>query len=141
MPFSTLYMKGIYDPRDVNHHHLEKIAKVMLFIICPSCPVREIPLSLLPHSRPNHVWIVSLAFCWNLAGISVSSVEVYSLIMNVSGIGGCPVGWSCCCCAFAFLYTNGRWHVAFGLFHCQSPQYLPLHPIPRDFTCEPPSQA
>lgn len=23
--------------------------------------------------------------------------------MNISCVGGCPIGWDCCCCAFVFL--------------------------------------
>lgn len=70
---------------------------VMLLIFPASCPVREMPLFPVSHSWTYHAWIFSLAFCWNLAAISISSAGIYSLIMNISWIGG----WGCCWCIFA----------------------------------------
>ena len=85
-----------------------------------------LPLSPLSHSRTLHAWILSLAFCWNLAAISISSVGVYSLIMNVSWTGGCPASWGCCCCVFAFLVWGVRQQGVLRPFHGQSPQHPPL---------------
>ena len=47
-------------------------------------PWQRNSITTTPYSCTNHVWILSLAFCWNLATISKSIGGVYSLIMNVS---------------------------------------------------------
>lgn len=60
-----------------------------------------------------HAWILSLAFFWKLAAISISSVYIYSLIMNVSWIGGCITGWSCCAFAFLCIRDLMAWGISY----------------------------
>lgn len=61
---------------------------------CPfslSLDQRNTIVSLPSHSLPNHAWITSLSFWWNLAAIPIIAAGVYSLIVNVFWIGGCPL--------------------------------------------------
>ena len=77
-------------------------------IFSASCLVREMPAHTISHNLTNYAWILSLAFCWRWAAISISSAGVYSFIMNVPWVRGCPAGWGCGCCASAFLCIKGQ---------------------------------
>ena len=74
---------------------------VMLFIFSTSCLVRGMPSPAITYTSLTMLGYYPWPFFfWKLAAISISSVYIYALIMNVSWIGGCITGWSC---AFAFL--------------------------------------
>ena len=53
-------------------------------------------------------WMLSLAFCWNLAAVSITSETKYFLIMNVSWVRSCPTGLGPYCCVFPFFYIRGQ---------------------------------
>lgn len=108
------------------------IVAQMLLCLLPSSP--------LSHSCTPHAWISSPASCWNLVVTSISSVGVYSFIIDISLTGGCPPSWGCC---FRFLLSFVWESKQRGCFICiwsisHSPQHPPLR-CPHFFRTPPPS--
>lgn len=84
------------------------------FVCLLPCQRKAIPP--VSYSHTNHAWLLALAFCWNLAAISISSVGEYSFTMNISSTGGRLTGWGCYC-ALAFHHIRGQVVEAFCPLH------------------------
>lgn len=113
--------------------HCQRAGWVEILIFSATCPVGEIPARPAPQGRTDQAW--------NWAAISVSSVGVYSLAMNISWMGGCPAGWvMVLCIAFLSLRVGPCW--TFRPFHAPRPHYPAHHSphFPRDFTSHVPNR-
>lgn len=51
---------------------------VMLLLFSASFLVRGMPVPPISYSCLKHSWMLSLAFCWNLAAKSIKSVNIFS---------------------------------------------------------------
>lgn len=79
-----------------------------------SCPVREMSTSPVSQPQCPHL-VLSLTYCWKLAAESISSADVYSLIMNVPDLGAALMA-GVVAGLLLFFVSGVEWHGVLYLF-------------------------